>query len=83
MAKFQNLKDLGLDVTKITDAGLKEVAKLQNLNVLGGKHPNHRRGPQGIGQVASSEPRLNNTQVTKAGVAELEGFAKLRIGGNF
>ena len=55
VAKLQKLKVLGLSFTKITDAGLKEVAKLQKLTFLRlGNTPNHRRGPQGSGQVAES-----------------------------
>ena len=75
VAKLQKLKMLGLESTRITDEGLKDLAKLQKLTVLFltkpkspmrasrtwsrcrtsrlrlERHPNHRRGPQGIGKL--------------------------------
>ena len=71
----------------ITDAGLKEVAKLQQLKVLslsGAKHVTDT----GLKEVAKLKQldvlSLGNTQVTKAGVAELQkALPKCKISHDF
>ena len=73
---MQQLTGLDLD-TQITDAGLKDVAKLQkltylNLTIVAKLHPlNHRCGPQGSGQVAEAQGLdLMGTKITDAGLKE-------------
>ena len=65
---------LDLRDTKVADAGLKEVAKLQKLERLG--LDNTQITDAGLKEVAKlqklEELNLNNTQITAAGVAELQ-----------
>jgi internalin A len=75
VAKLQNLERLILGGTKTTDAGLKEVAKLQNLERL---HLDATKiTDAGLKEVAKLQnltrlSLLGDTQVTKAGAAELK-----------
>ena len=77
---------LNLVRTKITDAGLKEVAKLQQLSTLNLRHT--KTTDAGLKDVAKmkqlKELYMENTQVTKAGVAELQkALPKCKIRSNY
>ena len=84
-ADLEKVTRLGLVSTKISDAGLKELAKLKRLGLL------YLSGTQitdaGLKELAKikqlTELTLINTKVTKAGAAELqEARPKCRIYSN-
>ena len=70
---MHNLKSLSLDRSNITDAGLKEVAKLQNLKYL--SLDNTRITDVGLKEVAKLQKlewlRLDRTNITDAGLKEV------------
>ena len=72
-ADLENVTVLALDFTKITDAGLKELANLQKLKVL--ELSSTEITDAGLKEVAKLQKLerlfLTGTKVTAAGVAEL------------
>ena len=72
-ADWENLSYLDFRNTQITDASLKDVAKLKKLEMLG--LDNTQITDAGLKEVAKLQKLevlyLNNTQITKTGVAEL------------
>ena len=84
-ADLEKVTYLGLLFTKITDAGLKDIAKLQNLITL--KLGNTKITDAGLKEAAKLQKltrlSLSDTKVTKAGVAELKkALPKCRISHN-
>ena len=80
-ADLAKITSLNLNLTKITDAGLKDVAKMQNLEYLSLQQT--KITDAGLKDLAKLKKlkwlSLHSTKVTKAGVAEIrKALPKLR-----
>ena len=81
LAKISTLITLGLNGTKLTSAGLKELTKLRNLTYLSAAHT--LIDDEGLRHVATLSKliwlELDNTQITDAGIEHLRPLKSLKV----